>query len=152
MLGCPFTSALLCPALGSLNHGARRAAHLWTHAQQHRPLRFVATIGANAMSAYTMSAYKRAVLGDYRTTHRALAQEVGLKWEDFTLTDNTCKAHTAPAGRAFFNPLKGVQQLEASLQKEVEGDLKSFGRGFTVLESGTHFSCFSFQIRLCCEL
>ena len=57
-------------------------------------------------------------------------QSVGLKWEDFTLTDNTCKPH--PANKRFsFNIFSGVQQLEATL----EDDLKSFSKGFTTLET-----------------
>jgi hypothetical protein len=64
-------------------------------------------------------------------------QAVGLKWEDFTVTDNTCRPHPQKQG---FNLFSGVQQLEASIAKELENDLLSFGKGFTVLESGTRQS------------
>ena len=65
-------------------------------------------------------------------------QSVGLKWEDFTLTDNSCKPH--PRNTQFpFNIFSGVQQLEAKLVNELEGDLKSFAKGFTTLESSAYF-------------
>jgi hypothetical protein len=68
----------------------------------------------------------------------ARVQSVGLNWDDFTLTDNSCKPH--PQRTRFpFNLFNGVQQLEASLVKELESDFKSFGRGFTIIEQGALF-------------
>lgn len=63
------------------------------------------------------------------------AADVGLKWEDFTLTDNSCPAHPpqTPFPLSLFRKL---QTVEAQFENEVEKDLKSFGRGFTVVESG----------------
>ena len=62
-------------------------------------------------------------------------QSVGLKWEDFTLTDNSCGPHPQLAPFPF-NLVKQFQQWEAGFVRELEGDFKSFGRGFTILEKG----------------
>jgi len=60
----------------------------------------------------------------YAPEMRAAAAKVGLKWDDFTLTDNTCKA--APP----------KQKLQEVLAGDIESGLKSFSRGFTVIETG----------------
>jgi violaxanthin de-epoxidase len=61
-------------------------------------------------------------------------QTVGLKWSDFKVTDNSCKPHPPPS-----NPLIAVERFAEDELKLLEGtleeDLKSFGKGFTVLES-----------------
>lgn len=65
------------------------------------------------------------------------AADVGLAWDDFTLTDNSCKDH--PVQATFpLSLFQKVQRLEASFEKEMEKDLISFGRGFTVVESGAY--------------
>jgi len=60
---------------------------------------------------------------------------VGLKWEDFKVTDNTCKPHP-PAE----NPLVAVEKFAAQevqlLENGFEDELRSFGKGFTILEQG----------------
>ena len=70
-----------------------------------------------------------------QATPAGAAQAVGLNWEDFTVTDNTCKPHPSRPG---FNLFRPFEILEETLGKEIEKDLISFGRGFTVLESGAH--------------
>lgn len=58
------------------------------------------------------------------------AEAAGLKWEDFILTDNSCKPRPAKKGL--------VQEIEQEVEEVEERyaapALKSFGRGFTVLE------------------
>lgn len=59
----------------------------------------------------------------------AAVEQVGLKWADFKITDNTCGPHPAPKSL--------VQQVEEEVAREgaeLGGSLRSFGRGFTVLE------------------
>lgn len=51
---------------------------------------------------------------------RAAAERAGLDWDKFAVTDNTCPPH--PARR--------------SVVEELEAPLRSFGKGFTVLEKG----------------
>ncbi|KAF8070966.1 VDE1 [Scenedesmus sp. PABB004] len=70
----------------------------------------------------------------------AAVEQVGLKWSDFKLTDNTCKPHPPP--KSLIETIEGeAVQLERGIAKEaavlegdVEGGLRSFGKGFTVLE------------------
>ena len=71
------------------------------------------------------------------------AADVGLAWDDFTLTDNSCKDH--PVQTPFpFSLFQKVQSIEAQFEKEMEKDLISFGRGFTVVESGVALYCGSY--------
>jgi len=55
----------------------------------------------------------------------AALEKVGLKWADFKVTDNTCGPHP---------PRKTLAEEVSSEAEMVAGDLRSFGRGFTVLE------------------
>jgi hypothetical protein len=72
---------------------------------------------------------------EYAPVMKKAAADVGLAWEDFTLTDNTCPDH--PPQTPFpLSIFRKVQSIEAQFEKEVEKDLLSFGRGFTVVESG----------------
>ena len=68
------------------------------------------------------------------------AEKAGLDWSKFTITDNTCPAKPPPRG-----PLEEIEsdivQAEAFASKQIaalenglEPKLRSFGRGFTVLE------------------
>lgn len=71
----------------------------------------------------------------YEPEMRQAAAAVGLSWDDFTITDNSCPDH--PKKKPFpLNIFQNAQQLEANLVREFEEDLQSFGRGFTVLETG----------------
>lgn len=72
---------------------------------------------------------------EYIPAMRKAAADVGLAWDDFTITDNTCPPHPpqVPFPMSLFQK---VQQLETQFEKEFEKDLISFGRGFTVVESG----------------
>jgi violaxanthin de-epoxidase len=72
---------------------------------------------------------------EYAPEMKKAAEAVGLKWEDFTLTDNTCPPHP-PQVPFPLSVFRKVQTLEAQFEKEMEKDLKSFGRGFTVVQSG----------------
>ena len=53
----------------------------------------------------------------------AAAERAGLDWANFQETDNTCKPHP-PA-----------KPLVAEVEQDVEDSFRSFGRGFTVLET-----------------
>lgn len=70
---------------------------------------------------------------EYIPELREAAAKAGLDWDKFKLTDNSCKP--APPQPSL------VQEIEEDLQEDVqvveqalEGNLKSFGRGFTVFE------------------
>lgn len=92
-----------------------------------------AWLGYGGATVYTRAAQ---FPKEYEPEMRKAAEAVGLKWADFTITDNSCPDH--PAKKPFpFNLFQSAQQLEASLVREFEQDLQSFGRGFTVLETGT---------------
>lgn len=100
-----------------------------------------------------------ALPAEYVPELRAAAERAGVDWSAMTLTDNSCKPHPteaqlAAAGRARLAAdvkelgqelEKEAEQVEervvqevrkdvGSLEYELEGDLKSFGKGFTVLE------------------
>lgn len=67
---------------------------------------------------------------------REASQRLGLKWDDFVLTDNTC----APAPRLRVVPPRDLDTLaddvvaiEAGAERSLEDSLQSFSRGFTVL-------------------
>eukprot|EP00775_Hariotina_reticulata_P013067 gene13067-13194_t len=85
----------------------------------------------------------------------AAVEKVGLKWSDFTITDNSCKPH--PPQKSLIQEIeseaevleKGLENrarvLEQGIEKEagivekgletsLESGLRSFGKGFTVLE------------------
>jgi len=61
---------------------------------------------------------------------KAAAEGAGLDWADFKTSDNTCPPHPP---RAPSLTSKAVQTLQADAQV-LSGGLKSFGKGFTVLE------------------
>eukprot|EP00892_Ulva_mutabilis_P007563 jgi/Ulvmu1/5179/UM021_0196.1 len=90
-----------------------------------------AWLGYGGATVYTRAAeFPKA----YEPEMRKAAESVGLRWDDFTITDNSCPDH--PKRASFpFNLFRGAQQLEASIVREFEEDLQSFGRGFTVLET-----------------
>ena len=58
---------------------------------------------------------------------RAAAEAAGLDWSKFSVTDNTCPPHPPP-------PPSLVAELEADVEAVEAPVLKSFARGFTVLE------------------
>lgn len=61
---------------------------------------------------------------------RAAASAAGLRWDDFTLTDNTCGPHPP-------RPPSLLAEVEGDVMRAEEAAgarLRSFGRGFTVLE------------------
>lgn len=71
---------------------------------------------------------------------REAAENAGLKWEDFTLTDNSCPPKPVRKG-----PLEELEldiaqaerfanQEVTSIEKILEPQLRSFGKGFTVFE------------------
>nr|ART29441.1 chloroplast violaxanthin de-epoxidase [Lobosphaera incisa] len=77
----------------------------------------------------------------YIPVFRDAYAKVGLNWDDFTKTDNTCKPHPPPKNLTEV-VLKEIGMAEKLLGDEVkyveytvENDLKSFGRGFTVFET-----------------
>lgn len=91
-----------------------------------------AWVGYGGATVYTRAAE---FPKEYEPEMRKAAEAVGLKWDDFTITDNSCPDH--PKRVPFpFNLFQSAQQLEASIVREFEEDLQSFGRGFTVLETG----------------
>jgi violaxanthin de-epoxidase len=61
---------------------------------------------------------------------KAAAEGAGLNWADFKQTDNSCPPHPP---RSPSLTTKAVQTLQADAQV-LSGGLKSFGKGFTVLE------------------
>lgn len=64
---------------------------------------------------------------------QAKAEAAGLDWSKFTITDNTCPAKPPPRG-----PIEELKEdivvAERFVESGVEPQLKSFGRGFTILE------------------
>lgn len=81
---------------------------------------------------------------DYVPELQAAAEKAGLDWSQFKLTDNTCPAH--PPQRSLKQRLALGAQREVALVTQLAGkkleeveygmedNLRSFGKGFTVLE------------------
>jgi len=71
---------------------------------------------------------------------REAAEAAGLDWNEFVLTDNSCPAKPARVGpfEELEEDLERVEEFASkevdALERSVEPELKSFGRGFTVLE------------------
>ncbi|KAI8469658.1 MAG: Violaxanthin de-epoxidase-domain-containing protein [Monoraphidium minutum] len=61
---------------------------------------------------------------------REAAKGAGIKWEDFKVTDNTCGPHPPPPPGL----LKEVEAEVVQVEEAAAQQLRSFGRGFTVLE------------------
>eukprot|EP00798_Chlamydomonas_sp_ICE-L_P010130 gene10129-8030_t len=61
---------------------------------------------------------------------KAAATAAGINWDDMKITDNTCGPHP-PLPKGFVDVLR---QDVLTIEDEFEDTLKSFGRGFTVLE------------------
>jgi violaxanthin de-epoxidase len=57
------------------------------------------------------------------------AEAAGLDWSKFTITDNTCPAKPPARG-----PLEELKEDIVTAERFVDPQLKSFGRGFTILE------------------
>lgn len=78
---------------------------------------------------------------EYIPELRVAAESVGLKWEDLKLTDNSCAAHPAPRGllAQLEDDVEKAERLAVQearvLEAGLEDSLRSFGRGFTVVES-----------------
>ncbi|KAL3160389.1 hypothetical protein ABBQ32_010714 [Trebouxia sp. C0010 RCD-2024] len=62
----------------------------------------------------------------------ALAK-IGQKWEDWKVTDNSCKPHP-PATNLLQSAERFAEYEFGGLEKVLETDLKSFGKGFSVFE------------------
>lgn len=58
----------------------------------------------------------------------AAAAKVGMKWTDFTVTDNSC-----PGKPRRWNFFQEIDQDFKQLEKSFEESLESFGRGFTII-------------------
>lgn len=61
----------------------------------------------------------------------AAAERAGLDWNKFTVTDNTCGPHPPQA-----SIVQEVEKDVEAVEGAVESSLKSFGKGFTILEKG----------------
>lgn len=57
------------------------------------------------------------------------AEAAGLDWSKFTITDNSCPAKPPPRG-----PIEELKEDIVTAERFVEPQLKSFGKGFTILE------------------
>lgn len=100
-----------------------------------------AWIGYGGATVYTRSA---SLPAEAIPELQAAAERAGLDWSKFTLTNNSCPAH--PPERSLPERVKLGAVREAQLveqfavdrvmevEYELENDLRSFGRGFTVLE------------------
>ena len=94
--------------------------------------------GYGGATVYTRSS---SLPEEYIPELRAAAESAGMKWEDFTITDNSCPPK--PVFKGPFEELEeDLERVEEFASKEVktleealEPELKSFGKGFTVLES-----------------
>lgn len=62
---------------------------------------------------------------EYIPELREAAEKVGLDWDQFVVTDNRCGPHP---------PRRSLNDEVKELEEGFEDNLKSFGRGFTVLE------------------
>ncbi|KAK9815828.1 hypothetical protein WJX72_010371 [[Myrmecia] bisecta] len=76
----------------------------------------------------------------YIPEFKEAVEKAGLKWEDFKTTDNTCKPHPPPknivevVGRDIGLAEKLAADEAKQIEYTIENDLKSFGKGFTVVE------------------
>eukprot|EP01026_Neomeris_dumetosa_P052780 TRINITY_DN4690_c1_g2_i4.p1 TRINITY_DN4690_c1_g2~~TRINITY_DN4690_c1_g2_i4.p1 ORF type:complete len:196 (+),score=34.61 TRINITY_DN4690_c1_g2_i4:282-869(+) len=80
----------------------------------------------------------------YIEEFRQAATSVGLDWDQFVITDNTCKPHPPPKSIVQEIEEDAVKVEEATkkvaiqeaqqIEYELDKDLLSFGRGFTVIE------------------
>jgi violaxanthin de-epoxidase len=66
---------------------------------------------------------------------KAAAERAGLDWSKFTITNNSCPPHPPKAALPEKLRVAAVRRT-AQAEYELENDLRSFGRGFTVLEKG----------------
>jgi violaxanthin de-epoxidase len=71
----------------------------------------------------------------YIPQFKAAVEKVGLNWSDFKVTDNTCKGHPM-TGNFFSKAEKFAEDELKAVEYAIDNDLKSFGKGFTVLEQG----------------
>lgn len=69
------------------------------------------------------------------------AERAGLAWDDFTLTDNTCPPKPERIGpfEELEEDLERVEEFASkevqTLERSIEPELRSFGKGFTILET-----------------
>ncbi|WPT17766.1 Violaxanthin de-epoxidase [Picochlorum sp. SENEW3] len=90
--------------------------------------------GYGGATVYTRDAH---LPEEYIPELRQAAENAGLSWDDFTITDNACPPK--PVSKGPFEELKEDFSLaEDFASKEmttlIEPELKSFGKGFTILE------------------
>eukprot|EP00889_Picochlorum_renovo_P005806 jgi/Picre1/32836/NNA_008166.t1 len=90
--------------------------------------------GYGGATVYTRDAH---LPEEYIPELRQAAENAGLSWDDFTITDNSCPSK--PVSKGPFEELKEDLSLaEDFASKEmttlIEPELKSFGKGFTILE------------------
>ncbi|KAK9810810.1 hypothetical protein WJX73_009081 [Symbiochloris irregularis] len=72
---------------------------------------------------------------EYIPELKEAAESIGLNWADFKITDNSCKPH--PPATSKPTKFRELEEDEArALEYTIEEDLKSFGKGFTVIEQG----------------
>ena len=93
--------------------------------------------GYGGATVYTR---ERSLPEKYVPELKEAAEAAGLRWEDFELTDNSCPAKPERLG-PFEELEEDLEKVEAFASKEVqtlegaiEPELRSFGKGFTVLE------------------
>jgi violaxanthin de-epoxidase len=72
---------------------------------------------------------------------REAAERAGINWDDFVITDNTCPPKPEQLGpfEELEEDLLKVEEFASkevqTLESSIEPELKSFGKGFTVLEN-----------------
>eukprot|EP00891_Asterochloris_glomerata_P009375 jgi/Astpho2/9375/Aster-01644 len=69
----------------------------------------------------------------YLPQFKESVKKAGLKWEDFKVTDNSCGPHPEPKGLLAKAERFAENEVRA-VEGELEKDLTSFGKGFTVIE------------------